>query len=142
MNRLSSFPRHSFLFLLCLVVLKGADPGWCDGFVFLGRGAGKACWVNRRRSLLFLTKQQSDERQATTERPSEEDKLQMQLNTTMEDPSYLGFTPSNFDSTKLSIPLFTSVIVLFFSLYAIFYGIYAGLNGFPAADESNLPRIF
>jgi len=149
MNRFSAFLQHSFLLLISLVLLKGAGRGRCNAFVFLGSRRGTAsCLLHRRRSLLFLTQLPSDERSvqglngtATTELLSEEDKLQMQLNATMEDPSYLGFTPSNFDSTALPIPLFTSIIVLFFSLYATFYGIYVGLNGFPA-EESSLPRIF
>jgi hypothetical protein len=75
---------------------------------------------------------------------SEEEKLQMKLNTLVEDddPSMIGwFTPSNFDDSKLPIPVFTSVLVLLGSLYFIFYGIYVGLYGFPGEDVG-LPRPF
>jgi len=84
--------------------------------------------------------QEADEPASTL---SEDERLQMEVNATMMgDLSYMGFTPNNFDSEQLPIPLFTAILVLLFSLYATFYGIYVGLNGFPAVDESGLPRVF
>jgi len=84
--------------------------------------------------------QEADEPASTL---SEDERLQMEFNATMMgDSSYMGFTPNNFDSEQLPIPLFTAILVLLFSLYATFYGIYVGLNGFPVADESGLPRVF
>jgi hypothetical protein len=48
--------------------------------------------------------------------------------------SILGFTPSNFDESKLPIPAFTAIFVLVASLYLIGYGFYVGLVGFPEGD--------
>ena len=103
--------------------------------------------LNRRPSMHFDKPpgegiQEKTNGEVISELLTEEEKVQMQLNATLNDPSYLGFTPGNFDSTMLPIPLFTSIFVLLCSLYSTFYMIYVGLNGFQAADENGLPRIF
>jgi hypothetical protein len=52
-----------------------------------------------------------------------------------------GFTPSNFDQSKIPVPLWTGLVVFAFSMYVTFYGFYVGIMGFPP-DDSPLPRIF
>ena len=138
---------HHLLFYILGLQNGGIYVG--DAFALSGKivAIAPASGVNQRPALQFA-KRASDEIQeeangaVTTEVLTEDEKMQMKLNATVADPSYLGFNPSNFDSTQLPIPLFTSVFVLLFSLYASFYMIYVGLNGFQAADESGLPRLF
>lgn len=48
-----------------------------------------------------------------------------------QDRTILGFTPENFDQSKLPVPLFTSILILFGSLYLTAYGFYVGLYGLP-----------
>jgi hypothetical protein len=147
----SKLPAFLHLYsLLCYILgLYNGGIHVGDAFALSGKSIAiaPACGVNQRQSLQFA-KRASDEIQeeangaATSELLTEEQTVQMQLNATVADPSYLGFSPSNFDSTQLPIPLFTSVFVLLFSLYASFYMVFVGLNGFQAADESGLPRLF
>jgi len=157
MKRLSVL-QHSCCLLLIGVVLflasntgAGRALGFADAFVPLLHPRRSQAAYLRPRSFPLAAKpspSRSDKVQAENAPPpaeqlSEAERLQMELNaTTLGDETWLGFTPNNFDSKQLPIPLFTSILVLLFSLYTTFYGIYVGIYGFSAADDNGLPRIF
>ena len=157
MIRLSAL-QHSCLLLVGVALIlasnagAGRSLGCADAFVPLHPRRILQAADLRARSFPLAAKQspsQSDEIQAEIASPpaeqlSEAERLQMELNAAGlgDETPWLSFTPNNFDSKQLPIPLFTSIVVLLFSLYTTFYGFYVGIYGFSAADDKGLPRIF